>query len=423
MSGIAALLLRPCVSLLCIAVAAVPAVVAQHHVIDLSQPWTEGPLYNKNKAYCTIQSTLDRNTRGYVVVQNGAIVAEAYTPGNNQDGIYRAFSTTKSFSTMLIGSMVQSGLLSTNETLGDIFHQDSDWIGVKQAEEKKTVTLEELLTMTSGLVENYSTLLWIFTQRDIPQDDFQQIMNSVTYTPSKRGTWQYLGLAHILAQIMVRRSDVTPGLTPRELARPIFAQMGIAESDYDWRTFEGVEGTAFGLQTNPRVLAKLGQLYLQSGVSAPGTQLIPQEWVESSTTDQLDHDEENFFGLLYGDTTGYGYQWYTYKDGSGTGPREGMALALGAYGQVVAFLPERNVTIAIMANECRYGDLISGVLLNTIVDNIDNLDVAETDCKEGWIAAQRTSIYYFTKYSIAALPGALSYFFSMIAKGRIPILG
>lgn len=400
--------------LLLVALSTVPEAVVAAQPIDLSQPWTEGTLYNRNKAYCTIQQNLNRNTRGYVVVENGEIVAEAYTKGNDLDGQYRSFSSTKSWSTMLIGTIVQSGLLSTNETLNDIFTEDSDWYGVKQAEEKKRVTVEELLTMTSGLVENYSTLKWLFTQRNIPQDNFQQVMNSMTYKPSKRGTWQYLGLIHILAQIIVRRSSrITPGFTPREVARPIFAEMGISDLDYDWTTFNGVEGTAYGIQANPRILAKLGQLYLQNGVSAPGKQLVPSEWVAMSTMDQLDDGEENWLGLLYGGTTGYGYQWYNYKDG-GTGKREGMSLALGAYGQVIAFLPSRNVTIAIMSNECRYGDLVAGVLLNTIIENLDDLGVEQTQCEKRVFSFSR--LYYLAKYSIDVLPPSLKYFFSIISQ-------
>ena len=65
----------------------------------------------------------------------------------------RHIAPPKSWATMIIGSMVDQGQLTTSETLNDIFDQDSDWEGVVGATEKKTITVEELLTMTSGLSE------------------------------------------------------------------------------------------------------------------------------------------------------------------------------------------------------------------------------------------------------------------------------
>jgi CubicO group peptidase (beta-lactamase class C family) len=231
-------------------------------VTDLSSAWTEGSLYNQNKAYCTIQANLNPSTTiGYVVIQNGQLLAEAYTAGNDQNGKYDAWSVTKSWSTMIIGYMVALGQVATNETLNDIFNQDSDWIGVEQVAEKKTITLEELLTMTSGLTDSACG------QSRASQESLQEVLNAVSFDASQRGRFFYLGRIHILAQIINRRS----GLTPRQFVQNngIFTKLGVAETDYEWTTFGGVEGSAFGLQTNPQVMAKLGQLYLQDELAAP----------------------------------------------------------------------------------------------------------------------------------------------------------
>jgi len=372
---------------------------AQATILDLSEPWMEGPLYNRNKAYCTIQANLNPATRGYVVIQDGKIVAEGYNPGSEVNGKYFVASAAKSWSTMLIGYIVtQLGLLTTSETLGDIFNFDSDWEGVEQAAEKKAITVEEILTMTSGLVEKNCVAVFIITRDPVPQDNFNQVMNAVTYDACNKETWQYLSQIHILAQIILRRS----GYTPRQLVQQygIFTKMGIAETDYDWETFNGVEGTAYGIMTNPRVMAKLGQLYLQDGASAPGEQLISSEWVSLSTMDQLDDDVQAF---CLPNKDGYGYQWYVPKDG-GTGSREGMAAAFGAFGQVIVYLPNSNTTIAIMGEDgCFAGDVIDSILLETIIDNLDDLSVEETSCTECY-----SSWRYYTKNALPLLSGGLS---------------
>jgi len=117
--------------------------------IDLSKPWKRDPHYNQNKAYCKIQSAMPPFLiGGWLIVRDGLIMAEGYNTGVSKQDKFEAWSVTKSFSTMIIGKMVELGQVSTTETLGDIFNQDNDWVGVNRAEEKKKVVLQDILTMT-----------------------------------------------------------------------------------------------------------------------------------------------------------------------------------------------------------------------------------------------------------------------------------
>ena len=314
-------------------------------VVDLSQPWEESPLYNQNKAYCNIQSVMvPFLNEGYVIVQDGLLVAEGYVNDNTPKDIHEAFSVTKSFSTMIVGKMVELNLVFIEDTLDDIFNLDSDWVGVDQATEMKTIRLEELLTMTSGLVSGDG-------DPDTDQDTLQDVLNFNEYKVEEKGKFNYLGASHILSRIILRRS----GLTPREFVTQnnLFSKLGIDEADYDWQQFGGVEGTAFGLETNPRSLAKLGQLYLQNGLVAEGDQMIPETWVEWSVTDQLSEDTAAVQCLI----PGYGYQWYTdRKDRSDDflvpiPELEGAFAANGILGQQIIVIPRTNTVIAIMGSD------------------------------------------------------------------------
>ena len=331
--------------------------------VDLSTSWAEGSLYNKNKAYCTIQANLaPATTRGYVVIQNGLLVAEGYTGNNNQNGQYDAWSATKSWSTFFIGVLVDQGKLSISETLNDIFNSDSDWNGVGEAADKKTVTVEELLTMTSGLVTGCG-------QNSNPQSNFQEVMNQVDYVANQRGQFNYLGRTHILAHIIFRRS----GLSPRDFANDagIFSSLGMSDSDFSWEQFGALEGTAFGLKTNPRILAKLGQLYLQGGLSSTTNQLVSQSWVDTSAANQLPSGITNDINPLL---TGYGYQWYAATDGGGA------YAAAGAFGQTILVLPADNVVVAV-SGQSNCGNLM---FLEAIVAAVSDLSTEQTTCAESF---------------------------------------
>lgn len=54
---------------------------------------------------------------------------------------------------MLVGILVDDGLISLEDTLAQIWPDQNVWANVDQAEEKQTVTIEGLLTMTSGLTD------------------------------------------------------------------------------------------------------------------------------------------------------------------------------------------------------------------------------------------------------------------------------
>lgn len=339
-------------------------VSSQTTIVDLSQTWTTGALYNKNKAYCTIQAALNPDsTLGYVVIQQGEIVAEGYGCNADPTGLYEAWSTTKSWSTFFIGVLVEQGKLEITETLGDIFADDGDWFGVTGQADKQAVTVLELLTMSSGLVDNDTGCDPI----NQGQTTLQEVLNDVNYDASQKGQFNYIGRTHILARIIERRS----GETPRQFATSagIFSKLNMADDLFDWTTFGGVEGSAYGLLTHPRVQAKLGQLYLQGGLAAAGDQLVPNSWVTASVQSYVDNSFAN------DGFTGYGYQWYPHDSA------DGAAAAFGANGQIIYFSPASDTTIAIMGEGCT-GQQVNQEFLRTILDNLDDLSVEQAECDQ-----------------------------------------
>ena len=348
---------------------------ASAEIIDLSQDWQQGDLYNQNDLYCNMQAiTVPAFLEGYMVIRNGKVLAEYYEEGSTPDDQIESWSLTKAWSSMLIGKMVDSNLVCTNETLGDIFDQPDDWEGVRQIEEKKTITLQEILSMTSGLKP-------CFYQSNIKdQETLQDVLDQVDYEEEFRGKFYYNERSHMLSRIILRRT----GLTPFEFMEQegIFAKLGInSTTDFSWDTFGGVEGTAVGLKTNPRVHAKLGQLYLQQGLAKEGDeQLISQEWIRRSSTNQLADGVINYLSPP-GELDGYGYQGWFVNTPDYTGILEGFTVAFGLFGQIIAYQPSSNTTISIMGKPPA-GSGTSYNFLKNIVENLPHLEVEQSDCDD-----------------------------------------
>ena len=158
--------------------------------------------------------------------------------------------------------MIDNGLLSLNETLGDIWPDEEVWSTVEDAEEKMNVTLESLITMSGGLYQIQDSPLVLPSGAE----DFGRnaVLNDVYFSELDIGIWNYLGLHWTWSYIILERT----GMEPNAYAEAtVFPKLGIKSGSYKWHTNTyNVSGTAFGLEMTPTQMAKLGQLYLQGGL-------------------------------------------------------------------------------------------------------------------------------------------------------------
>ncbi|MFX1253282.1 MAG: serine hydrolase [Promethearchaeota archaeon] len=245
-----------------------------------------------------------------LVVRHGKLVFEKYYGDDNhyytRDSKHVLYSATKSFTSALIGIAIEKGFIeSTDQRVLDFF---PEYTFSNVDSRKEAMTIEHLLTMTSGIewFEGAAT-------DDLGQSAFS--LNSVQYIldrpmVTEPGTYYRYnsGASHLLSAIIQQ----TTGSTTLEFALEyLFEPLGIEESDVVWMADS--QGNAFGgigLFLTPRNMAKFGQLYLNNG-SWEGEQIIPAEWVTVSTSDHI-------AGLpIIGDArprypiaTGYGYQWW-----------------------------------------------------------------------------------------------------------------
>lgn len=265
--------------------------------------------------------------RSVLIVRNGYIVWESYyDPAYGPNDQLNIYSCTKSVTSALIGiAIAEEHIGGVNETLLSYF---PDRTIANRTVEKEAITLEQVLTMTSGLAWDEwpygpaSSYTYLVNSPDWVQYVLDQPMRHEPGT-----VWDYnSGGSHLLSMII----NQTAGTTTLAYADShLFAPLGI--SDYQWETDpQGVVAGGSNLYLTPRDMAKFGFLYLNNG-SWDGDQLVPAEWVENSTQNLATPYNDT-------DTIGYGYHWWlnlpinTY-------------LAIGYNGQQINVVPEHNLVV------------------------------------------------------------------------------
>jgi CubicO group peptidase (beta-lactamase class C family) len=99
-------------------------------------------------------------------------------------------------------------------------------------------------------------------------------------------------------------------------------------------------------------MAGLGQLYLQGG-NWDGKQVLPAEFVEASTTSQIETGRDG----------GYGYFWWTHEQ-----PEFSAYLASGTGGQSIVCIPDLDVVVVTTAvYSTNKSDDVVGLLLKYVV--------------------------------------------------------
>lgn len=247
-----------------------------------------------------------------LVIRHGYLVSETYFEDFQANTKHEVFSCTKSIISALMGMAIEQGYIdSVQHRILDYFPERT--IAHNDAR-KQAITLEHLLTMTSGLESDRGmehSQNWVQFMLDQP-------------TVAEPGTtFNYnSGNTHLLAAILQQ----TTGMQPEDYARAkLFAPLGITHVTWDTDP-NGLNIGGWGITMTPRDMAKFGYLYLHDG-EWNGQQIVPADWVKMTTPRYIDT----------GDGRGYGYAWWQLSFG-------GYA-ALGYGGQEIVILPERDMLV------------------------------------------------------------------------------
>ncbi|GAC12953.1 serine hydrolase domain-containing protein [Aliiglaciecola lipolytica] len=274
----------------------------------------------------------EQRLSGAIILHKGKIRFERYSLGHSPDARWTSFSVAKSFTSSLVGIALKEGHIeSLNDSVSKYI------IGLKGSA-YDDVTIEQLLTMTSGVDWNED---YYDPNSDVAMFNSHQAENGlptiVSYMRNlKRANppgekWHYSTGETNLIGILVERA--TGRNLSDYLTEKIWQPYGM-ENKATWVLgADGNEISGCCIQASLRDFARYG-LFILDGGRIEGQSILPNDWISKATSSQTDIGTD--------DGRGYGYQWWTFEDGSFT--------ARGIFGQTIFIDPKRELVIAFNGN-------------------------------------------------------------------------
>jgi len=289
------------------------------------------------------------NIDALLVVRNNYLVLEKYfsTEYHGREYMRPILSVTKTMTSALIGIAIEQGKIEgVKATLLDYFAEYGD---IKNLDTRKQkITLENVLTMTGGFQWNELAISYAD-----PQNDFNRMVHSqdwvkyVLDAPMSHAPGDYLNYSSGSSLLLSSILQKSTGQTAEAFAiEHLFRPLGIEK--YTWTIARGgITNTYSGLAMRRLDLAKIGILYLNNGRWLD-QQVIPQEWVEQSTSKQVNADPDKA-----GSSYDYGYQWWRFQDHDPTVANlavNDVYFAWGYGGQFIFVIPHLNLVVVSTAD-------------------------------------------------------------------------
>jgi CubicO group peptidase (beta-lactamase class C family) len=272
--------------------------------------------------YNMLQSINEKmiNIHSVLIIRHGYLVTEAYFDPFDKDTKQAIYSCTKSVLSALYGIAMKEGYIKDVKQKAFDFLKD-EW-PLNASELRKSITIEHLLTMTSG-IKSPSVY-----QVAIQAHPMNYILGMpLIYNPGE-GFEYNGGTAHLLAGIFKQAT----GVNPLEYAKvKLFTPLGINRVDWDADS-KGVSLGSTGILFTPVEMSKFGYLYLRNGVWN-GKQIVPKEWIKTSTKKYVDTSTM----IATDEVDGYGYLWWMNSFG-------GYA-AHGFGGQYIFVVPNSDLVV------------------------------------------------------------------------------
>ncbi|MBM3130316.1 MAG: hypothetical protein FJ009_17025 [Chloroflexi bacterium] len=251
------------------------------------------------------------NIHSIIIARHGFIVAEAYWYPFQPSYKHVLYSCTKSVNSALVGVAIKQGKISgVNQRVVDFFPErkianGSTALTTGNDARKQAMTLEHLLTMSSGMEWNETGVPLTASNNSnrqmIQSKDWVQFVLDRPMKEDPGARFNYnSGGAHLISAILQK----TTGQNELAFAQEyLFKPLGI--SDIAWTMDpNGIYRGEDGLELTPRDMAKIGYLFLKNG-TWDGQQIVSADWVKQSSRKHIDTLDEK----------DYGYQWWVQPFG------------------------------------------------------------------------------------------------------------
>jgi CubicO group peptidase (beta-lactamase class C family) len=298
-----------------------------------------------------IQSNDYNEIHSILIVKDGKLVFEEYFPGHdfrysgeNFHGAlidfdhttpHNTHSATKSVTSALIGIAVDKGYIGGVDDRIFMYFQPYSYL---QDEDKDKISIEHLLTMTSGFEWNEWDVAISGSDHDIVQltsssDPVRYVLEKPVVDEPGTNFYYNGGGVELLGEIIRitsgRRLDAFSG-------EYLFGPMGI--TNFEWQLLGPNHVFASGdIYIRPRVMAKFGYLFLNDGIWN-GDRIISENWVRDSIREHVQLPQVDW-------ADGYGYLWWLKTYYTQDNQSYDSYFAEGWGGQKITVFPDEDMVV------------------------------------------------------------------------------
>jgi len=293
-----------------------------------------------------IQAGKHEGFDSFIMRVDDQIVARAVTSTYRSNRPPDLRSATKSITAILIGIAIDQGkIASVKEKVSALLPRHEH--ALSQDPRKAQITIEDLLTMRSGLDCNdwdprspgqedkmYEEMDWVASWAALP----------MRTDPGKEFSY-CTGNAVALGEILA----TAVGISADAFAiRHLFAPLGFERAEWSyWDNKRGVD-TGGHLRLTPDDLLKLGELVLAGG-SYHGTRIVSQDWINAMTQERTTIPKMS---------QRYGYLWWIDNTKDPQLPQTKLWWAQGNGGTFLIVMPELRSAIAITGTRFNRADAV-----------------------------------------------------------------
>lgn len=262
-----------------------------------------------------------RRLHSLLISRHGELILERYFHGARSTRLANVKSVSKSVISALVGIAIERGLIESVDT--PIARFFPDWLGEDADPAKRAITIEDLLTMRSGLESTSGRGYGAWVQS---ANWVRYVLSRPVVSPPAERMDYSTGNSHLLSAILTRVSGTNTWEFARDaLAKPLGMRLQRWQRD--------PQGIYFGgnnMEMTPRQMTEFGELYLNLG-HANGRQIVPEAWVKASFIPRARSHWSNEL---------YGYGWWI---GDMAGYRAYFAWGYG--GQLIFVIPDPSLVV------------------------------------------------------------------------------
>jgi CubicO group peptidase (beta-lactamase class C family) len=257
-----------------------------------------------------------------LVSWRGSLVLERYFNRRRATSLANIKSASKSVISALVGIAIARGEIPGVKAPIATYFPDS--VAGAVADARRAITIEDLLTMRSGLetTSNRNYGAWVLSRNWVSH----ALSRPLVTDPGTRMVYS-TGNTHLLSAILTKATDAS---TRRFAQDALAGPLGFTLADWP-RDPQGVYFGGNDMLMTPRQMVAFGELYLNRGTRG-GVEVVPAAWVDESFVARTESPRA-------GDRS-YGYGWWI-RDMAGYP----AYYAWGYGGQFIFVLPDLELVV------------------------------------------------------------------------------